>query len=277
MRKTISVISVYFLFCVNLLFSQEIQYGRTYYYPSEYGSIVINEDSYTEESLSGKHDIITESYKSKITKNNNFTWLEDTEKLNEDYIILTCSIKDLHFLTLICSRKTSDNYFKNEEIYFYTHDDSSKFKEMLWLRGFDVVKADSFLVEKLKDGTELKYLPEYTRISKIPWATKGDADKKKIYLEPNSSLIYNTIVIANGLICFDKPYLYEQNSRAKKIRVTWGKNSKDFELQDTPNFQPLVLSDEEKFYKGPVEIEILEVYKGSKYSDVVISGIYFIE
>ena len=96
-------------------------------------------------------------------------------------------------------------------------------------------------------------------------------------MEPYSKDVYNTIIIANGFTCFDKPYLYEQNSRAKKIRVTWGKNSKDFELQDTPNFQPLVLTDKEEFFEGPVQIEILEVYKGSKYTDVVISGIYYVD
>ena len=276
-QTKIYVIILCFLCGNNLLFSQDIKYGYSYQYPSEYGSIIINRDSYTEKSLSGKHDIKTETYKSKITKNNIFTWLENLEKLNEKYIILSCSIKDLDFLTLVCTREATDNYFGNWEIYYNYYDNHSKYKSMPWLRGFDVIKADSFLIEKLKDGTELKYLPEYTWISMMPWATKGDADKKKIYLEPNSAITYNTIVIANGFICVEKPYLYEQNARAKKIRVTWGNNSKDFELQDTPNFQPLVLTDKKDFYKGPVQLEILEVYEGSKYSDVVISGIYYIE
>lgn len=276
-QSKVFIIIICFICCNNFLFSQEVKYGVPYYYPSEYGSIIINKDSYTKKSLSGKHDIITKNYKSKITQNNSFTWLENTEELNEKYILLSCHVKDIYFLTLVCSRDTSKNYFKNSEIYYNYTDENSKRKTMPWLRGFDVINADSFLIETLKDGTELKYLPEYTWVSRMPWATKGDAAKKIIYLEPNSALTYNTIVIANGFICFEKPYLYEQNSRAKKIRVKWGNNTKDFELQDNPNFQPFVLSDKEDFYKGPVEIEILEVYQGSKYSDVVISGIYYIE
>ena len=51
---------------------------------------------------------------------------------------------------------------------------------MKWLRGFNVIKADSFLIEKLKDGTDLKYLPEYTWISRMPGAITGDSDKKTI-------------------------------------------------------------------------------------------------
>ena len=277
MQTKIFVIILCFICGNTFLFSQDIKYGYSYQYPSEYGEMIINRDSYTEKSLSGKHDIKTATYKSKITQDNKFTWLENTEEINEKYILLTCSVKDLHFLTLVCSRNTSKNYFKNSEIYYNYCDDYSNYKTMKWLRGFNVIKADSFLIEKLKDGTELKYLPEYTWISRMPWAITGDSDKKKIYLESNSPMLYNTIVIANGFICFEKPYLYEQNSRAKKIRVTWGNNTKDFELQDTPNFQPLFLTDKEDFYKGPVQIEILEVYKGSKYSDVVISGIYYIE
>ena len=54
-------------------------------------------------------------------------------------------------------------------------------------------------------------------------------------------------------------------------------NTKDFVLQDTPDIQTLILSDTDEYYKGNIQLEILEVYMGSKYSDVVISGIYFIE
>lgn len=277
MQKKIFIIIIFCICYSNLFFSQDIKYGVSYNYPSEYGSILIYKDSYLMKSLGEKEDIITEKYKSKISKNNSFTWLENTEEINEKYIILTCSIKDLHFLTLVCSSEATDNYFENWEIYYNYCDDYSNYRSMPWLCGFNVKKAESFLIETLKDGKELKYLPEFSWISYMPWATKGDADKKIIYLEPKSAITYNTIVIANGFICFEKPYLYEQNSRAKKIRVRWGNSSKDFELQDTPNFQPLVLTDKEDFYKGPVQVEILEVYKGSKYSDVVISGIYYVE
>lgn len=275
-KKLLLMILCLISFCY-LMFSQNIKYGVSYNYPSEFGSIIINKDSYSRESLDGKEDIIIENFKSKIYEKNKYIWLENIEKLDEKYIILTCSVKDLDFLTLVCSRDASDNYFKNWEINYNYCNDYSKYKSIPWLRGFSVLKTDSFLLEKLKDGTELKYLPESSRVSNIPWATKGDVDKKIIYLESDSSMLFNTIVIANGFICFDKPYLYEQNSRVKKIRVSWENNTKDFVLQDTPNFQILILSNKDDLYKGDIQLEILEVYKGSKYSDIVISGIYYIE
>lgn len=277
MKKLLFLFIIYIICYYDLIFSQDIEYGRTYNYPSEYGSIIINKDSYSIKSLGGKEGIITESYKSKISKSNNYIWLENTEEFNEKYIILTCRVRDFHFLTLVCSREASKNFFKNWEIYYNYSEIDSKNTSMPCMRGFKVIKADSFLVEKLKNGSELNYLPDYTWISYIPWATRGDSDKKRIFLEPNSTITYNTIVIANGFICFDKPYLYEQNSRAKKIRITWDNQSKDFELQDTPNFQTIVLSDKDEKYDGTIQLEILEVYNGTKYSDVVISGLYYIE
>lgn len=275
MKKNILLVFIYFI--CNFLFSQNLKYGCSYNNPSEYGSLIINKDSYSMKLLDGKEGIITECYKSKIYEKNNCYWLENTEQLNDKYILLTCSLKDLNFLTLICSRDSSNNYFKNWEIYYNFCDDYNKYNSMPLLRGFNVIKADSFLVEKLENKTEIKYLPESTWISHIPWATRGDSNEKKIYLESNSSIVYNTIVIANGFICFDKPYLYEQNSRAKRIRISWDNNTKEFELQDTPNFQTLILSNKEEYYDGSLQLEILDVYDGSKYSDVVISGIYYIE
>ena len=277
MQKKLPVMIFCFICFYNFVFPQTIKYGVSYNYPSEFGSIIIRKDSYSREILDGKEGVKTEYYKSKIYEKNKYIWLESTEGLNEKYVLLTCSVRDLDFLTLVCSSDASDNYFKNWEIDYNYCDDYSKYKSMSWLRGFNVIKAETFLVEKLKDGTELKYLPESLWVSNIPWAIKGDADKKIIYLESSSSMLYNTIVIANGFICFDKPYLYEQNSRAKKIRISWNNNTKDFVLQDTPDFQTLILSDMAEYYKGNIQLEILEVYKGSKYSDVVISGIYFIE
>ena len=277
MIKKILAICLCFIFCCNLLIAQNLKYGCSYNYPSEYGSIIINRDSYSLKTLDGKEGVRTESYKAIISEKNDFYWLENKEVLNAKYIILSCSIKDLSFLTLVCSRNASKNYFKNWEIYYNYCNDYSKYKYMPWLRGFNVIKADSFLVEKLKDGTELKYLPDNTCISNIPWAIEWNCDNKKINLEPKSTMTYNAIVIANGFICFDKPYLYEQNSRAKKIRISWNNQSKDFDLQDTPNFQAIILSDKDEYYDGNIQIEILEVYNGDKYSDIVISGIYYIE
>lgn len=275
-RKIIEIIII-FGFQLNYIFSQEVKFGVQYNYPSEYGVLIINDDSYTMKSLDGKEGIKEETFKSKIEYKNNFKWLQNLDNPKNKYLILSCSYDDLEFLTLVCSRDTSENNYKNWEIYYNYHPDYKKLGRMPLLRGFDVIKADSFLTESLKNGKEIKYLPSVTSISNNPWAVKNNSAKKIIYLEPYSSLHDNKIIIANGFICVDKPYLYEQNSRAKKIKITWNSGSKEFELQDTPNFQIITLPCEEDAYDGILQIEIMDAYLGSKYTDIVISGIYYIE
>lgn len=273
------ILSIFFNIIINctLLFSQNIKYGYSYNYPSEYGGIIINKDSYTMKYLDGKEEIKTETHKSRIKDYYYFNFLEDIENTKEKYIILTCSFENLNFLTLVGSSGKSNNAFKNYEIYYNYCDDYKKYNSMPWLRAFAVQNAKSYLEERLKDGTIIKYLPESTWISNNPWAIKKDAEEKIICLEPYSPIYQNVIIIANGFISTEKPYLYEQNARPKKIRIICEKESKDIELQDTPNFQVLKISDNEKNYSGMIQLEVLEVYPGTKYSDVVISGIYYID
>ena len=125
MKKILFVVCIYFI--CNFLFSQNIKFGVSYNYPSEYGSIIINKDSYSMKSLGGKEGVITESYKSKIAKKSYYTWLEKSEDADKKYIILTCSVRDLDFLTLVCSREASNNYFKNWEINYNYSDDYNKY------------------------------------------------------------------------------------------------------------------------------------------------------
>ena len=107
MQKKLFVIIICFVCFYNLVFSHTIKYGYSYNYPSEYGTIIINKDSYTMESLGGKENILKETYKANIYEKNNYIWLENVEQTNKKYIILTCSVRDIDFLTLVCSNKSS--------------------------------------------------------------------------------------------------------------------------------------------------------------------------
>lgn len=80
------------------------------------------------------------------------------------------------------------------------------------------------------------------------------------------------LIIFNGYLSGLKTYLYDQNSRVKQIEVKLLKNkvSKIYEIKDTPNPQ-LILFDSE--YSGDVELKILDVYKGSKYSDTCLNAV----
>lgn len=107
-----------------------------------------------------------------------------------------------------------------------------------------------------------------------PWVegVSGNGEGEKINFSCNASTIY----FLSGYVSFSKPYLYEQNSRPKKIKLFLIKNNKKeeliFDLKDTPNPQELSLGE---YYKGPIELEIMEVYEGTKYQDTCINGLIF--
>ncbi|MBQ0166531.1 MAG: hypothetical protein KBT02_05420 [Treponema sp.] len=85
---------------------------------------------------------------------------------------------------------------------------------------------------------------------------------------------YQYLYLFSGYISYDKPYLYEQNARPKKIKITiTDKGSSQefiFDLEDTPNPQTLAFPD--RMY-GDATLEILDVYPGTKYQDTCIHAI----
>lgn len=81
---------------------------------------------------------------------------------------------------------------------------------------------------------------------------------------------YPYLLIMNGYISYEKPYLYKQNNRVKKIKVTGLKSgkSKVLEVLDTPHPQTVDIS----FITEPedIRVEIADVYKGTKYDDTCL-------
>ena len=84
--------------------------------------------------------------------------------------------------------------------------------------------------------------------------------------------ITNNIIIANGF--FNPKYLnlYNENNRVKKIKIKLLDVNSEIiaDLKDTYNLQMIKLPKKSKKF----EIEILEIYKGTKYSDTSISGLF---
>lgn len=81
------------------------------------------------------------------------------------------------------------------------------------------------------------------------------------------------LLIMNGYISYDKPYLYKQNGRIKKLRISGIKSKKEkiVEVLDTPHPQTVDISfleDED------AQITIEEVYPGTKYEDTCIHFMY---
>ncbi len=107
-----------------------------------------------------------------------------------------------------------------------------------------------------------------------PWVegVTGNGEGESFEVEGNCTYIY----IFNGYISYNKPYLYERNSRLKKIQITFPNNPNHkeliFDLLDTPNPQKINLGER---YTETIKLEILEVYPGTKYQDTCVNALLF--
>ena len=82
-------------------------------------------------------------------------------------------------------------------------------------------------------------------------------------------LKHEELYISIGFIDYNKPNLYEENSRPKKLKIYLDDSFyKVVTLEDTPDFQKLPVKIEKD---GIMKIEIIEVYEGTKYQDTCIN------
>lgn len=130
-------------------------------------------------------------------------------------------------------------------------------------------ECSSFLKEKTKEYP-VENLDKFYVDS--PWVegVKGDGVGEGFTIQNNNKTIYPYLLIMNGYISYRKPYLYKQNNRIKKIKVTGIKSGKTAILSvlDTPHPQTVDIS----FITEPedIRVEIDDVYKGTKYDDTCL-------
>ena len=149
---------------------------------------------------------------------------------------------------------------------FYFSPDVAKYS-------FNNYSSSSFLTE-----SKTMYKASNLRnIIGLPWASGkgyGIGDKIVINLDVRSDLSF---AFYNGFQSEQRPYLYEANSRVKKVRITCRQTKKTVlvDLKDTNKKQIISLDEIIDDYGEvvDVELEILDVYPGSKYKDVCIQAI----
>ena len=129
--------------------------------------------------------------------------------------------------------------------------------------------ASSYLIEKTKS-----YPVE--NLNKIaadtPWVENapGYGIGESFVIENSWGKVYTTLLIMNGYISYEKPYLYKQNGRIKQIKVTGVKsgNSRFIDVLDTPHPQTVDISFITE--AEDIKVEIADVYEGTKYEDTCI-------
>ena len=184
-------------------------------------------------------------------------------------------------------RLNSSGIFSDGEILLFA--ETASFESLPWnfitppRDNFDVlirrdfIDCSSFLKEKNKEykiENLCKSKPGTPWVEGVPGDGIGegfticnsDIDPERPYEN-----VFPYLLIMNGYISYSKPYLYKQNNRVKKIKVTGIKSgkSKVLNVLDTPHPQTVDIS----FITEPedIRVEIADVYKGTKYDDTCIN------
>lgn len=199
------------------------------------------------------------------------------ETENQKYTILFTQFNNTSFITLL--KKSSSNtypYSNDVEQFYKTF--LSGYKDLPKLEGIEVRSLGDYIIETDSGKNKIEYKPYSSfDLTQTPWAISSKSDNKIIYgaikKYNNKTFPINQLVIVNGFVNAEKPYLYFQNARAKKVLIKTTSFSFEVELEDTGNFQLIKLPT--PINDGDISIKVLSSYEGSKYSDIVISGIYY--
>lgn len=182
---------------------------------------------------------------------------------------------------------TKEKYkLKDKDLRFFDEKLLPDYNASLFTKGIKNINSSSFFTEKIGSKTT-----EYSSIGLNkryiglffsgnwnwelpPWVEGVDGSGIGEWLEVLFDEPRDEIIILNGYVDFKKPNLYKDNNRVKKFKVIPTDGGEHFEkiiaLEDIVKFQGFDLPRECK----SVKLEILEVFKGNKWDDTAITGIF---
>lgn len=152
------------------------------------------------------------------------------------------------------------------------------FKESLFF-------TENFLVENF--GKRIVEYPSSNLVNNamipFPWVEGDPEYGRGVKLHGTISKTYNDknyyLYISNGYVSYERPDLYSKNCRVKEILVknlSSGKQER-FHIVDSPHLQEIDLSYLVTTNEDIIEIEITDVYKGSKYKDTCLNFLFTYE
>lgn len=174
-------------------------------------------------------------------------------------------------IIFLCAQSGNPYFYQNYICYFqgypnFLSNDFDTEKDFTQIH----LKCSSFLTEK-----DVEYNEKNLCINNVllPWVegVPGNGIGEYIEIETVNSFKFDYLLIMNGFLSVEKPYLYKQNNRIKTIKVT-GLNSgkeKILDVLDTPHPQTVDISYLE--LNEPFRIIIMDIYKGTKYDDTCIN------
>lgn len=130
------------------------------------------------------------------------------------------------------------------------------------------IRVSTFLSGTTKQG--IRYKPPFGRIGySAIWIEGAKGNGIGEWIEIDNTQITDKLLFLNGVILPTSLSSFIENSRIKKIQIDFNGFSQIVELTDTPN--PQIVNLGQKASKTRIRITILDVYKGTKYTDCGLS------
>lgn len=125
-----------------------------------------------------------------------------------------------------------------------------------------IEKSNSYKIENLNN-----YSPDTPWVENAP----GNGIGEGFTIVDTCGHKFSYLLLMNGYISFDKPYLYSQNGRIKKLKITScnSRVTKVVDVLDTPHPQTVDISFLPE--ADDIRIEIADVYPGTKYQDTCLN------
>lgn len=253
MKKNVMLLNI---FCVLIsLYANEFYNG---FYKSSFKSIIfkpLNMVSFYDDADDSSDYLWNNDFEYSFSNNDKTCTLSiSNEKYNKKFYVLKSD-----YCLIIYDLETNKCVFTGV---------SESFNKIEGISFPSFISASS----ELREGNKIYSVQNLTNFDSDSLWCEGSDDYgigEKIRLRINAS----KLVIVSGYVSAKKTYLFENNSRPKKISIDF-KNSKikkEYELIDTPSPQVIDL---EGLYNEELEIEIKDIYPGKKYKDTCISTIF---
>ena len=270
MKKGILIIFLIFLF--SFCYSQNFSL-RGKFFPNLYSTVEVLDINESSMTLNYEVALDKKNIGYKKISNEGMVFFKLSEKMpkdfHEEYYYDKQEIITNDEILILAGKEISK---KNDIIMFATTAGfEGDFPFIFPMFHFEVGRSysdcSSFLKEKTKEYP-VENLDKYYVDS--PWVEGVNGDGIGEGFTIKSKRVYPYLLIMNGYISYRKPYLYKQNNRIKKIKVTGVKSGKTavLDVLDTPHPQTVDISFITE--QEDIRVEIADVYKGTKYDDTCL-------
>ncbi len=255
MRKRILFLIVLILLIFIKLYAQSDLQG--YYYNSSDSGITFSNDDIVVDTTLQRPESLPEGTSNYIQfQKNKISFLNINDEIQQEFLLLhNCPILLLY----------EGQSGRQLELW-------GNFSRVLYPEGFEYFASSTF-----QRGKEV-YPVDNLRSLKLsePWVegVYGSGIGEWIEIRGKTTEYGNTVKISgilfsNGYVSYNKPYLYDYNSRVKIITIAEpnGNNPYTVELLDSPNPQHIILPEE---YES-IRLTIIDIYSGSQWQDTCIN------